>query len=76
MSVNFNYDEKCVLNMLIKLACGHSICDYYHVGLFSEPDAQYNFAFHMKSEEIQKFTHILQMELWPKVGSRSLTRRD
>lgn len=72
--VHFKYDEKRLINVLVKLARGHAGYEFDYVNLDCEPSIWYGFAFNMTPEEIQAFNEITLMDKMPDVGARVYNR--
>ena len=72
--VYFSYNEKRLINVLVKLARGHAAFEFDYVNFDCKPFVSYNFAFNMNSEEIQAFKEVVEINKLPSVGARVYNR--
>lgn len=68
--INFTFDEKRLLNVIVKLARGHVAYELDYVDFDELPRIWYRFDFELTQEERREFNTIPLMDKAPEVGSR------
>lgn len=72
--INFYYDEKRFINVLVKLARGHVGYEFDYVDLDCNPLVWYDFRFRMNEELVNEFNAITLIDKMPDVGARVYNR--